>query len=109
MALAASDCFSVSTTPNFQARIRYCLVKTAVAVLDEPLNTAGHALRAEFAKAVLSSNYDIFGACLAMWTDDALKASGNTNNQETFGLNDTEVLAAVAAKFSALAGVETGT
>lgn len=109
MALSSSECYAAAETPNFQRRIRYCLVKTAMAVLAESINTAGHADRVVYAKKIIGGGYDVIAAGLAVLTDTNLKASGNLSNQDTFGLNDTEVQTAVDLQFSALAGVESGT
>ena len=77
-------------------------------VLAEPLATVGHAARAEYARHILTGGYAIVPACLAIWTNSALKASGNVNNIETNGVTDVEIQTAVGNMFNALAGVETG-
>lgn len=108
MAASAKECWQIALQPDFQARVRFCLNKAAVNVLAEPQATPGHALRVEFAKKVLTGAYALEHTAMAVWTNDALKASANINNPDTDGIQDAELQVAVTAIFSALAGVETG-
>jgi len=41
--------------PNFQERVRACLMTAAWQVLGEPTNTPDHAQRAQFARVVINS------------------------------------------------------
>lgn len=108
MALNSAECWQVAQQPIFQARVRFSLNNQARVVLAEALNTPGHAGRVEFARKVLTGQYNLEHFAMAIFTDPALKSSGNANNPDTNGLQDAEIAATVATLWNTLAGVETG-
>lgn len=106
MALSSAECWQVAQQPTFQARVRYSLNKAATAVLAEPGATPGHNMRVAFARKILAGDYNVQHLSMAVWTSDALKASGNINNETTSGVPDTELQNAFNSLFSALAGYD---
>lgn len=96
--MAAADSMTVAINGAFQDRVRYFLVKAAVAVMAEAGNTAGHALRVTYANAVLAGSAPITPVSVAVTTNATVAAAG-------FAATDGDLEFVVNSLFSALSGV----
>ncbi len=97
---------SIAALNTYQARVRFYLVKAAVAIVNEDPTTTGHAERVAYAQLVLGGGGDLYEMALATTSDSAVFPDLDIT-VATCGVADADLENAVNARFSAFAGVAT--
>jgi uncharacterized protein YPO0396 len=103
MPSASQQAMTVATSPEFQARVRLALVKTALAAIDDQ-NSA----RAAFAQRVLTDRVNLFMAAVAVVANASIGssiASAGDNPGDTFGVADDDIAFTIAENGNPATGV----
>lgn len=99
-----SDFGTIANDQAFQSRVTYAMVQAAIAIYNESAGTAGHAARANFARQVLSTGYNLREVAMAVLATTTVAAEANAQNAPGYSIPDTDIANAVSAIWNALAG-----
>lgn len=110
MAMSASRLqFLLAQSPIFQGRVQMLLCSVASGTLSEPLATAQHAARANYAKLVLA-NPSGTAAFAAVFLAQSTNVAGTITMEDEgvrTSVTDAELLAGIAFDWNKLASVDT--
>lgn len=95
--------FDVAQNGDFRRRVAVAIAAAAVAIFNEDGATAFHALRAAYSTKVVTSQYNLDGAVLAVLADATIAGEANSAIAGN-GISDAHIATAIAAVYNVLAG-----
>lgn len=81
----------IAQDSNFQNRVRYYLVKAAVAIMNEDINTDRHAARAAYASKVLAGDINILHQCIAVLTNVTIAQGARGSDIPDWNIANTDI------------------
>jgi hypothetical protein len=103
MPSASQQAMTVATSPEFQARVRLALVRTALTAIDDESDA-----RKSFSRRVLTDKVNLFMAAVAVVANASIGssiASAGENPGDTFGVADDDIAFTIAEGGIAATGV----
>lgn len=100
------DLATIALDPEFQKRINYAMVTSAVQICSEDTTTPSHTYRVAFARKVLDADYSIPHVTMAVLVNSSIAAEGSIGGQSpAYSIPDSDLQFTVNSLWNALSGV----
>ena len=96
------DLIAIAGNNGFQNRVKYALTSAAVSVYNEASSSTGHVARVAYASGVISGNYNLAPAALAVLTNVTIAGEATLASAPDYGIPDSDLQFAVNSLWDAL-------
>lgn len=91
----------IASDENFQNRVRYFLVKAAVAIMNEAGTVDRHAERVVYASKVLAGDFNLYHQCIAVLTNPTIAVDANGRDVPDWNIANSDIEFQVNSQYNA--------